>query len=121
PELFITGHQKSAAGDATASYRVDLVYGAEGKSDEMYFAWEQDQLFIHHIGWLYPYDRWGHAADSLTARSAQTRCLECHNTWIAHVPGTVNRYRREEMILGVTCERCHGPGREHVTHHREHR
>jgi tetratricopeptide (TPR) repeat protein len=24
------------------------------------------------------------------------------------------------MILGVTCERCHGPGREHAAHHRQH-
>src|SRR5262249_3017000 len=48
------------------------------------------------------------------------RCVECHNTWVAHVAGTLNQYQRETLILGVTCERCHGPGREHVAFHQAH-
>lgn len=121
PEYFINGLQKSPGGETSTIYRIDLVYGAAGKSDEMYLAWEEDRLFIHHVSWLYPNDRWGNAADVPGARSAPSRCLECHNTWIAHVPGSVNQYHRDEMILGVTCERCHGPGRDHVAFHREHR
>jgi tetratricopeptide (TPR) repeat protein len=123
-EMSRTGDRFSILGVRTtappdeASYTLDLAYGTSGASDEMYFAWEEDRLLVHHIGWLYPSNDWGHAANALTARPALTRCLECHNTWLAHVPGSPNRYIRDEMILGVSCERCHGPGREHVDEHR---
>src|SRR5205807_7948495 len=53
-------------------------------------------------------------------RETVPRCVECHTTWLAHVPGTPNQYQRDHFLLGVTCERCHGPGREHVAYHREH-
>lgn len=33
--------------------------------------------------------------------------------------GKKNRYTPGSLILGVTCERCHGPAKEHVGFHRE--
>jgi tetratricopeptide (TPR) repeat protein len=72
------------------------------------------------VAWLYPFDRWGHAVNNLNAHPTPATCVECHNTWVAHIPGTANQYRRDDMLLGVTCERCHGPGREHVEYHRAH-
>lgn len=119
-DLLITGVQRTAQGERRLPYEVGLVYGAAGKSDEMYFAWQGDRLLVHTIGWLYPFERWGNAADVVYARDADSRCIECHNTWVAHVPGTINQFRRDDMLLGVTCERCHGPGRDHVAHHRSH-
>ena len=47
------------------------------------------------------------------------RCMECHTTWMEHATGT-NLFRRQGAIMGVTCERCHGPGAAHVEHHRAH-
>ncbi|HEY3580886.1 MAG TPA: multiheme c-type cytochrome, partial [Pyrinomonadaceae bacterium] len=43
-------------------------------------------------------------------------CLECHASFFEPVNnGTVpNRYRRTDYVLGVSCERCHGPGAQHV-------
>jgi tetratricopeptide (TPR) repeat protein len=112
--------QTRPQGEDTASYRIDLVYGCGGISDEMYFTWQDDQLFNLPIAWLYPYNSWGHAVSNDLLRPAASNCLECHNTWATHIPGTLNSYRREDMILGVTCERCHGAARDHIAYHREH-
>jgi tetratricopeptide (TPR) repeat protein len=106
--------------DQRVSYRVGLVYGSGGKRDEMYFAWQDDKLYHLPVAWLQPFDCWGNAVNSIHGRETPPSCLECHNTWVAHVPGTANQYRRDDAILGITCERCHGLGREHVEHHRAH-
>lgn len=37
-----------------------------------------------------------------------TRCFQCHATGVNPGPAL------DSMIPGVTCERCHGPGREHT-------
>ena len=103
-----------------SQHRIALVYGAGGTADEMYFAWHGDRLYNLPIAWVYSANRWGHAADSTGARETGPSCVECHNTWAAHIPGTANQYRQGDMILGVTCERCHGPGQKHVAYHRQH-
>ena len=47
------------------------------------------------------------------------RCLECHGSYAESVgrPIAINRYQKTSLVLGVSCERCHGPGREHVFRH----
>jgi hypothetical protein len=46
------------------------------------------------------------------------RCLECHASYFEWIPGSIDRYRKTSLVLGITCERCHGPGREHAARHR---
>jgi tetratricopeptide (TPR) repeat protein len=111
-------------GEKRASARIALAHGA-GQADEVYFTWHDDRLYELPVAWLHPLKRWGAspfdpygAADF--SRETTTRCLECHNTWFEHVPGTFNQYKRDSFILGVTCERCHGPGRDHVAFHKAH-
>jgi tetratricopeptide (TPR) repeat protein len=113
------------AGEQRTAARVALVYGSAGAADEMYFAWHGDRLYELPAVWFYPLDRWGHASlpphgTGDLGRETQPRCLECHNTWFSHLPGTANQYRPDQFVLGVTCERCHGPGRDHVAFHQAH-
>jgi tetratricopeptide (TPR) repeat protein len=119
-EFLAAAVQVAPRGVERREHRIALVYGAGGKADEMYFAWQGDRLYNLPVAWLYPFGCWGNAVDSIQPREATASCVECHNTWAAHVPGTSNQYRRDDMILGVTCERCHGPGREHVEQQRRH-
>jgi tetratricopeptide (TPR) repeat protein len=115
----------TAAGEQRTSARIAFVYGSGGTADEMYFTWHDDRLRELSIGWLHPQNQWGIVTYDPNgkgdlSREATTRCLECHNTWFEHVTGTPNQYRRDSFLLGVGCERCHGPGREHVAFHRAH-
>lgn len=110
-------------GSLRQSRRIDLIYGSGGVADEVFFSWEGDRLRELPMAWLHPSKQWAEQpfnplAPGDFSRTTTVRCLECHNTWIAHVPGTENQYQRTEMHLGVTCEKCHGPGRDHVQFHR---
>jgi tetratricopeptide (TPR) repeat protein len=112
-------------GEETTSSRIDIVYGAAGTTDEIYFAWHDDRLYELPMVWLHPLNAWGtspfdpHGRGDYS-REMTLRCVECHNTWVEHEPGTLNQYRRDSLILGVTCENCHGPGRDHVAFHQNH-
>jgi tetratricopeptide (TPR) repeat protein len=104
--------------------KIDLIYGSAGGADEVYFTWKGNRLYELPAAWLHPSKEWAEQRTSADpgdlARTATTRCVECHNTWVGHVPGTENEYHREGAVFGVTCESCHGPGRAHVEHHRTH-
>jgi tetratricopeptide (TPR) repeat protein len=123
-DFLLTAIQTTPGGEQRTPARIALAYGT-GTADEIYFTWHGDQLYELPVAWLHPLKRWGeqpfdpYGTGDFT-RSTTTRCLECHNTWFEHVPGTPNQYKRDHFILGVTCERCHGPGREHVAFHQAH-
>jgi len=103
---------------------VSYVYGQGGIADQVYFGWRDNKLYEFPVARLLPQNQWGASKFDRNgsgdfAREVTPRCLECHNVWFSHTPGTFNEYDRQDMLLGVTCEKCHGPGREHVAHHRE--
>jgi tetratricopeptide (TPR) repeat protein len=123
-EFFQTAIERTPSGERRTTWRMDLVYGAN-KADEVFFSWRGDRLYELMTVWVDPWDRWANTSynphgSGEFAREATTRCLECHNTWFQHVPGTLNEYKPESFVLGVTCERCHGPGHEHIEYHRTH-
>ena len=45
-------------------------------------------------------------------------CLQCHTSGIQASAGTLNGYRTPPFLEnGVACERCHGPGSDHIASH----
>jgi hypothetical protein len=49
------------------------------------------------------------------ARPIEPGCLNCHASRVQHVASTQNRYREAPFLEGgIGCERCHGPGSDHV-------
>jgi hypothetical protein len=99
-----------------------LAVATHGQS---YLAWNGDQLCQTPISYLTEANRWGNSPGVYVdgtadfARPATARCLDCHNTWFALAPGSVNRYDKRQNVLGVSCVRCHGPARDHVRYHRQ--
>src|SRR5262249_41532368 len=113
----------SRPGAKGGTARINFVYGSRGIGDEMYFTWDGDQMFEIPVAWLYPQQGWGNTTvnphgSGHFGREPGPRSLECHTPWSPYVAGSHNQYRRGDHILGVTCERCHGPGREHVAYHK---
>jgi tetratricopeptide (TPR) repeat protein len=116
-----SGHAKSKTTSPIA-----FVYGAGAGTDEVYFTRRGDKLFELPVVWLHPYDRWGAAlfdpyGTGDPSRPLAPQCLECHTVWVDYHRGTLNEYGPfDPLLLGVTCERCHGPAKAHVEHHRSH-
>jgi hypothetical protein len=102
---------------STRAERFALVIGS-GEKGQTFLFWDDDQLFQLPVsywtglGWVNsPGYRDGFADFE---RAIIPRCLECHATSFHALPPPTNRYDKANFSLGIQCEKCHGPGREHV-------
>jgi len=100
--------------------RIDLVTGS-GVRGQTYLYWQGDRLFELPVSYWTDGHRWINSPGYFDgtadfSRVVNPACLECHATFIRALssdPGT-NRYDRESLIVGISCESCHGPGADHV-------
>jgi hypothetical protein len=99
------------------SERFAVVVGS-GEKGQTYLYWSDDQLFQlpisywTRLGWVNsPGYRDGFANFD---RQIIPRCLECHASYFESLPPPINKYSTTGFSLGIGCEKCHGPGREHV-------
>ncbi|MCB9831446.1 MAG: tetratricopeptide repeat protein [Planctomycetes bacterium] len=101
---------------------IDFIMGS-GRIFEGYLSWDGDRLMQLPVGWFAAAGSWSNCpgyddGQARYDREILPRCLDCHGTWAETRGGA--RYRPESVMPGLSCERCHGPGREHVLHHRAH-
>jgi Cytochrome c554 and c-prime len=115
--FFQTAVQGIAPYTIERSERFDFVVGSGGKG-QTYLYWKGDELFQlpvsywAELGWVNsPGYRDGVANFD---RPILPRCLECHATYFESKSPPSNRYAKTEYVLGITCEKCHGPGRKHI-------
>ena len=98
--------------------RFDIVLGS-GRRGQTYLYWQGDQLFELPVSyWTYTH-QWinspGYADGGVHFdRPILPRCLECHANTFQTAGPPANRYQKESLVLGIGCEKCHGPGAEHV-------
>jgi Cytochrome c554 and c-prime len=97
--------------------RFAFVIGSGGKG-QTYLYWKGNDLFQlpvsywSELGWVNsPGYRDGLAN---FGRPVIPRCLECHGTYFLSLAPPPNRFSQSNYIVGITCEKCHGPGREHA-------
>jgi len=116
-EFFQTAIQGEDPLITTRSERFDFVIGSGGKG-QTYLYWKGNDLFElpvsfwRELGWVNsPGYRDGVAN---FGRPVIPRCLECHATYFESLPPPANHYSRTGFIVGITCEKCHGPGAEHA-------
>ena len=100
--------------------RFDFVIGS-GNKGQTYLFWKGSRLFElpvsywTDIGWVNSPGYVDGFPDF--SRPIVPRCLECHATYFEAIPPVSNRYDKTNFVLGITCEKCHGPGRLHVLLH----
>ena len=104
---------------------MDITIGS-GRKGQTYLYWDSGALFQLPVSYYSPLDIWcnspGYPADQiLFNRNIQARCLECHSTFFRTVKTSQDRefFNTNQVMLGVDCERCHGPARDHVNFHRK--
>ncbi|HEU4722112.1 MAG TPA: multiheme c-type cytochrome [Gemmatimonadaceae bacterium] len=123
-------HQTAVEGTGkdttTRTERVAYVAGSNRKG-QSYLYWRGDSLYQMPISYWKTLNTWinspgpGYTDGRANFdRAVAPRCFECHATWIDAKPdlGVVNRFDSTGAILGITCERCHAGGREHVRRQR---
>jgi len=103
-------------------HRIDIVIGS-GRHGQTYLHWEGDRLFELPVSyWTYEH-QWANSpgypdGELRWDRPVVPRCLECHVSYFNWLPPALNRYDKTSLVLGIDCERCHGPGALHVARER---
>lgn len=95
----------------------DIAIGS-GRRGQTSLFWKGDELYELPVSWWSYTHEWVNSpgypdGEVHFNRPIIPRCLECHTTWFESL-GDPNHFTRSSMILGIGCEKCHGPGREHV-------
>lgn len=108
----------------TRTERIDIVTGS-GDKGQTYLYWKGNQLFQLPVSYWTALKGWitspGYSEGAANFdRPILPRCLECHATYFESIPSgkAENYYQKMDFVLGISCERCHGPGRAHVDYER---
>ena len=116
----------------TEARRFDLVFGIRHAQTALY--WLDDRTFELPVSFYRAVNNWGTSPGFSATAPNFTRligmdCFECHSSYISHkknsaAGGTyfakeaaVETLEKNSLVLGIGCQRCHGPAAEHVYFH----
>jgi hypothetical protein len=110
----------------THQEKIDLVIGS-GTRGQTYLFWSGNELFELPVSYWKDGNQWinspGYKDGTANfERHVDPRCLECHSTFIQplSVDPQTNIYKQESLLLGISCENCHGPGSNHIAQEQSH-
>ena len=108
-----------AAGNAV-SIPMDFFIGS-GAAGRSFLSTREGYLFELPVTWYARKGLWDaspgyeHETEVKLNRAVEPSCLFCHSSRVRPILGTQNRYGDPPFLEnGVGCERCHGPGSDHV-------
>ncbi len=118
------GHKYQVQGNKLSwsggSVPIDWFIGSQAAGRSFLFSREQ-YLYELPVTWYSQRAMWDaspgyeHTTEVQLNRAVEPSCLWCHASRVRPVLGTQNRYGDPPFAeAGVSCERCHGPGSEHV-------
>lgn len=102
------------------SERFDVVIGS-GTKGQTFASWTNNNLFQLPITYFTSASQWcnspGYPNKIAFNRPITSRCLECHSTFAEKISAQgiePEEFNKSTVIMGVDCERCHGPAAKHV-------
>ena len=106
--------------------RFDMVIGS-GTKGQSYASWINNNLVQLPVTYFTSTRQWcnspGYPNKMAFNRPITSRCLECHATY-AEITSPEGKepetFDKNWLILGVDCEKCHGPAAKHVEFHNQH-
>ncbi len=120
-ELF---YQKTElkSGKDLPTQKFDIVIGS-GVKGQSYLTWDDNSLYQLQASYYPGTNKWFNSPGyppTAMRRIIDDSCIKCHVTFATNIDfsGMGNRYKKEQIVYGIDCERCHGPSRQHVIHHR---
>lgn len=114
----------------------DVVVGS-GERAQSYFYWEKDRLFQLPVTYVTPTDNWilspgyddriiswqylpDKKLSMFYQRPVGARCLECHANAVRPTKPPIGfHFIPDSFEFGIGCEKCHGPGADHITFHQK--
>lgn len=103
--------------------KIDIIIGS-GVKGQSFFSWEGNELFQLQTSYFAPSKQWVNSPGFREEITPKTRpisvsCLECHATFakMESLGNTKNYFSKRSIMLGIDCERCHGPSAKHVNYH----
>lgn len=124
-----------------ARLSMDLELGS-GKFAKAYVRWEGERLFLNPLSFYTTEQRWafgpgiyGKLPSMQGMRPVTAACLDCHSGYFKIADrsgyegpeGPLDDYihagdtfviKREDMVLPISCAKCHGNGADHIEYHR---
>lgn len=111
-------------------YPFDITVGS-GRKAQTYLYWQEGQYFQLPVSYFVPAKDWANspgfpASHPKFDRVIPSTCFGCHSSMVevkdVKMTGTEvkEEFEKGRMIVGIDCQRCHGPAAEHVSFHTEH-
>jgi len=112
-----------AHGKKMRSERLDIAFGSN--RGETFLYWRGNKVYQLPVSYYISLHQWanspGYNPDSVDfSRVIGARCFECHASFIKSLPDSTGSIEKSDLldrtslVLGIDCERCHGPGAAHV-------
>jgi hypothetical protein len=132
PELFVVLDKKHnqffqtlyARNKMVKSKSIDVVVGS-GVRGQTYLTWQDSTIYQLPIGYFTSFNTWanspGFSNRPIFNRPITARCLECHSTFFKKTLSEKypEHFSKKNFLLGIECEKCHGPGMQHVNFHQK--
>lgn len=114
---------KNLKGVESNAGRIDIIIGS-GIRGQTYLTWKNDNLFQLPVSYLSSINGWtnspGLPNNMIFERTVNARCLECHSTYAEVISSSelnkADEFDDDRILYGIGCEKCHGPGAEHVAY-----
>jgi hypothetical protein len=116
-----SGKVEIAKGSHRAERQLEYFIGS-GAAGRSYLYSQDGFLFQAPVTWYARQSRWdaspGYDKDRVSRwnRAIEPDCLNCHSSQVRSSETALNRYATPPFAQsGIGCERCHGPGSEHIS------